>query len=196
MVRSLLRIDPYREWDYERAAQLHSRKSANVSFVDSLLCTMAPALVLVFPLVFLATLPIGLARNYAPATVPTVGKVLSPAAEEAGLVEGDRIIAVNYIQVTSWNQLAEEVMRHQPVSEPATFTVQRGDDVLSISYIVTPAEDDRSRMAGFSAAMEPRRMGIRGAVNLGMEMMREAPGTIMGYYLYILAVPKHLFNGR
>lgn len=169
------------EHDYVRVAEIAEHPRRNVSIAHNLLAG-GVAFLLVFPASFVVSLPIGFARNYTISAVPTVGEVTDQRASEAGFREGDRIVAINSIEVATWGELAEEIMRHRSAEEPASFAIERDGEVLSIMYRIEQTEAG-GRIAGIRPGREPRWAGLDQAVRVGTVMMTEAtPGMIAMFF--------------
>ena len=85
-------------------------------------------------------------RFYRPILPPVIGKV-SPGgvADLAGLRDGDRILAIDGVSITSWSQVVA-IIREAP-GRPLRLDADRQGKTFSLS--VTPAEaDDRGKRIG------------------------------------------------
>jgi len=101
-----------------------------------------------------------------------LGATIPGPAFKAGLRSGDKVLAVDDVEVGSFNQISEAVMlgnrRDSQGNPTATFKVERHGEVLE--FVVQPARveinahsGDRVRMAG----IQPRTAVIVGAVTPG-----------------------------
>lgn len=80
-----------------------------------------------------------------PALYPDIGKITANSpAEKAGLMTGDRVVAVDGHPVQSWNDVLNGLEKRG--GEPITFKVRRGNDTIEIT--VRPEEKTESSMFG------------------------------------------------
>lgn len=69
--------------------------------------------------------------GYLPTLEPVIGSVQpGGAAAAAGLAVGDRLVAIDNVTVTSWQQAVEQISAHP--GRALKFRLQRGDTVLEI----------------------------------------------------------------
>lgn len=95
---------------------------------------------------------IGLVR-YMPSIAPVIGEVMPQGqAASAGLQSGDRILAVDGQEISSWDQLVRHI-RGSP-GRKIEFTVERGNQALRIA--VTPAANTESGQAIGKIGAAPR----------------------------------------
>jgi len=106
-------------------------------------------------------------KPYAPAVV---GDVLpeSPAAE-AGLLPGDRILAVDGEPVTSFEDL-QRIVRESP-GVPLVFTVERDGQVLELTVVPELGEVE--------TPLGRVRIGLIGVTSRGLEYRRFGPATAL-----------------
>jgi len=80
-----------------------------------------------------------------PTSYPDVGKITehSPAAK-AGLITGDRVMAIDENVIQSWDEVDESV--HNSSGNPLLFKVKRGQDVIKIP--VTPVSKTGKNLFG------------------------------------------------
>lgn len=85
-------------------------------------------------------------RFFRPQLPPVVGKIVpGGVADLAGLREGDRILAIDDVSITSWTQVVT-IIREAP-GQPLRLDADRQGKTISL--LVTPAEvDDRGKRIG------------------------------------------------
>jgi len=122
--------------------------------------------------------------------IPKVNGVVEDSpAEEAGLLEGDVIVAIGDMTVTSWLDLTE-VLVEGP--EPTTLTVERGDSTLVLD--VVPAESPSIPGAGYlgvAPVVERLDVGVFEGVGLAGEAVWEGVENTF-YSLYQMFRPSSL----
>lgn len=82
-------------------------------------------------------------------------------AEQAGLVSGDRVVAIDGQPVADWHDLTKIVSTK--LDQPMTFKVERGDQVVSIVY--QPEKNDSTNR--YSLGFEPRTPAVVGRIITG-----------------------------
>lgn len=88
-----------------------------------------------------------------PEVAPVIGRVVpDEAAEQAGLQEGDRILAVNSKPVDTWSELVS-IIRDNP-GKPLQLDVQRGTSQLMIPLLVGVREQAGQRIGRIGAGVE------------------------------------------
>lgn len=119
----------------------------------------------IFNLLFAIFLFIILNMLGVPYLVSTIGEVKenSPAAE-AGLLQGDKIMAINNIGVWKWDQLVEIV--HRSAGEKLLFTINREGKRLEIPIV--PREETSKNIFG-----EEIRIGLIGVYPSGDFMVKK-----------------------
>ncbi len=81
-------------------------------------------------------------QGYPPVTA-TVGKVVPDMpAEEAGLQEGDQIIAINQEPITLWHEMYEKISTSN--GEPMVFGIQRGNEKIDVQITPVEVKDETS----------------------------------------------------
>ena len=117
---------------------------------------------IVFAIVFMS---MGVISNSNIVGAPAPGE----AAEQAGLLAGDKILAINGVPVASWNGIRAEINSQVPDNpgDPLTLTIQRQDHELDIA--VTPFFDEgyKSWRVGITASTE--KPGLFAAMALGIK---------------------------
>jgi regulator of sigma E protease len=82
-----------------------------------------------------------------PALYPDIGKIArNSPAEKAGLMTGDRVVAVDGLPVQSWDDVITEVEKKDGAT--ITFKVRRGNEAVAIA--VRPEEKTESNVFGES----------------------------------------------
>ena len=77
--------------------------------------------------------------------LPVIGQVTnSSAAQEAGIVPGDRIVEIDGQPIEIWDDLVERIEANQ--GDPMLVTVARGRDLLSVN--VTPKLQEKRNLFG------------------------------------------------
>lgn len=95
---------------------------------------------------------------------PVIGELVDgKPARSAGLLQGDRIIAINGDKISGWEQMAEVI--HNAPGQIVTLSVMRGDSVFSMS-IQTEAET-------IGAGEEAQEMGF---IGIGPEILSRPSG--------------------
>lgn len=100
-----------------------------------------------------------------PANVNIVGDVIpGKPAEEAGLETGDKILAVEGEEVTSWTGLTEKI--HENPGQELTFKIERNDNVFTVDIV---PEKDPERGIGLIGIMNPtEKVGFLEAIYKGI----------------------------
>jgi regulator of sigma E protease len=90
-------------------------------------------------------------RLFRPEVSPVIGQIVpGGVAEIAGLLAGDRILAVNAKPVHAWDELVEQVRRH-PARE-LQLTYQRGGERREISLVPEAVQQNGSTVGRIGAA--------------------------------------------
>jgi regulator of sigma E protease len=98
-----------------------------------------------FNLTFACLLFYGLFLTGVPALYPDIGKIeANSPAEKAGLMMGDRVVAVDGHPVEGWDDVVNDVEKRD--GAPITFKVKRGDKISEI--LVKPEEKTGSSLFG------------------------------------------------
>lgn len=102
-------------------------------------------------------------------------------AEAAGLQSGDKIVAVNGDEISSWQELVEKI---QNADGPLELTVLRGDERFQTE--VTPSQENiiGIQLAQTSNLLEVEHIqyGLFGSIGFGMEKTEETfTGIIQGF---------------
>ncbi|MBN2731124.1 MAG: RIP metalloprotease RseP, partial [Balneolaceae bacterium] len=102
-------------------------------------------------------------------------------AEAAGLQSGDKIVAVNGDQISSWQELVEKI---QNANGPLELTVLRGDERFQTE--VTPNQENiiGIQLAQTSNLLEVKHIqyGLFGSIGFGIEKTEETfTGIIQGF---------------
>jgi regulator of sigma E protease len=83
----------------------------------------------------------------------TVGEVVKEsAAEAAGIMTGDKILAINGAEIRRFEQVVGSVGSSK--GEPLTFTIKRGEEVLEKT--ITPKKDGESYKVGIAQSTSDR----------------------------------------
>ena len=122
----------------------------------------------VFAIVALAILFALVGRPFTPAEVGEVQA--ESAAEAAGLLPGDRIVAVGDEAIESFEEL-QGIVRVAP-GEPLTFTIARGGETLEVD--VTPRQSEITDRFG-----QTHEIGLIGVSRSGVEFVRSNPATAL-----------------
>jgi regulator of sigma E protease len=123
---------------------------------------------LIFAAVVLALLFATVGRPFTPAEVGEVQE--GSAAEAAGLLPGDRIVAVDGDPIPSFEEL-QLVVRSHP-DQPLTFTIEREGAMLDI--VVTPMLTEIEDRFG-----QTHRIGLIGVSRSGIEFRRSNPALAL-----------------
>ena len=146
----------------ERAVSFHHKSLRQRSAIVA----AGPAANFLFAIVALAVL-FGTAGQRT--TPPVVGEVVTEsAAEEAGILPGDRFLAINGTPIERFEQIQRVVQLN--LSEPLQVTLDRGgvDQVLTVTPRIVEATDN------FGNTIERALLGISAS---GTEMVRHDPAT-------------------
>ncbi|EGL83722.1 membrane-associated zinc metalloprotease [Caldalkalibacillus thermarum TA2.A1] len=117
----------------------------------------------------------GLALSFGvPSEEPIIGDVLpGSVAEEAGLEQGDRILAINQKAMDSWDELVRTIM-HNPGRE-LVFVVERNNEEFELT--ITPAvrehELESGEQIGFIGVHQHVEHSVLGAFVYGFNYMVE-----------------------
>jgi len=88
-----------------------------------------------------------------PEVAPVIGRIVpGEPAEQAGLQEGDRILAVDGKPVDTWSELVS-IIRDRP-GKPLQLDVQRGSSQLTIPLLVGVREQGGQRIGRIGAGVE------------------------------------------
>ncbi|MBR9980865.1 MAG: RIP metalloprotease RseP [Desulfatitalea sp.] len=96
-------------------------------------------------------------KGYAAPHAMVDGVIDGLPAAEAGLQQGDRIVAIDGQPIDAWEQMQEMVAASK--GKPLVFTIQREDQVFDAS--IAPAEIQETDLLGIKQSVY--RIGIRGA---------------------------------
>lgn len=108
-----------------------------------------------------------------------IGRVLpQQPAYQAGIQEGDEVLAVEGKEVGSWQELATQINEHP--QEPINLKIKRGDKVINIS--VTPRTDEQSGrgLIGITPIIERESVSFVKSIWLGVKQT--------GMYIYAIAL--------
>ena len=111
-----------------------------------------------FALGFLLIFSIFFAVGYQ-AVLPDIAQV-SPksAAESAGFKPGDRILTIDQIEVDNWAQDSKKIAESK--GREMTFTVKRGDQILTLTANPQYIEEDKRYILGVVAEVGVKRDGL------------------------------------
>lgn len=121
-----------------------------------------------FAIVALAILFAVVGRPFTPAEVGEVQE--ASAAEAAGLLPGDRIVAVGDEAIESFEEL-QEIVRVAP-GEPLAFTIARAGETVQME--VTPRQSEITDRFG-----QTHQIGLIGVSRSGVEFVRSNPATAL-----------------
>lgn len=108
-----------------------------------------------------------------------VGSVVSDsAAGEAGLREGDRIVAFDGERVETWAEVTSAI-RGSEVGDDVALTVERGDETLELAAVLGPRPADEGGEAGAPFLGVGARTPIE-SIGVGRAIV-EAPGELVGF---------------
>jgi membrane-associated protease RseP (regulator of RpoE activity) len=137
---------------------------------------------------------------YANERVPTSQVRVAPGlpAEQAGLRDGDRILSVREVPVTSFDQLRERIQ--QAGGESLPLQVERGAEVLSL--VVTP--DAQGRIGVFPTEERlatPLHLTVLNAVGAPLKALAYELGVVIRLAVgqqehAVLMAPVAIFNGE
>lgn len=110
---------------------------------------------------------------------PLVGKVLGdkPAAQ-AGLQEGDRILAVNGVEVDTWTEMTAAIDRNA-AGEEMELTIQRGATVKTLKLTPVVNETTGKPGIGILAQVVYEKKGIWEGVKIGSVQTYQATADLL-----------------
>ena len=110
---------------------------------------------------------------------PLVGKVLGdkPAAQ-AGLQEGDRILAVNGVEVDTWTEMTAAIDRNA-AGEEMELTIQRGATVKTLRLTPVVNETTGKPGIGILAQVVYEKKGIWEGVKIGSVQTYQATADLL-----------------
>lgn len=103
-----------------------------------------------------------------PIDAPVIGKVLpgNPAAQ-AGLMEGDRVLAVNEIEVFTWSEFTDQIAAN-PEGKTLKLDLKRGNQHLTLEMIPVRAEGADKPAIGVVSSVQYERQGVISSIKMGI----------------------------
>ncbi|NLB53078.1 MAG: RIP metalloprotease RseP [Syntrophomonadaceae bacterium] len=103
-----------------------------------------------------------------PINDPIIGKVMknNPAAQ-AGLMEGDRVLSVNDIKVSTWSEFTEQIAAN-PEGRTLTLDIDRGGQNLILEMVPVKTEGNDKPTIGVISSVKYERQGIIYSIKMGM----------------------------
>lgn len=135
----------------------------------ALIIAAGPAANFVFAIVLLTAMFISAGQPYAPAIIDKI--VPDSAAEQAGLQINDRVIALDGVEITRFEDMRRLIMDNPGVRLP--ITVERAGTTVSLS--VTPAISENVDRFG-----NKHRIGLLGVNSQTVETLRFGPVAAVG----------------
>jgi regulator of sigma E protease len=135
----------------------------------ALIIAAGPAANFVFAIVLLTAMFISAGQPYAPAIIDKI--VPDSAAEQAGLQINDRVIALDGVEITRFEDMRRLIMDNPGVRLP--ITVERAGTTVSLS--VTPAISENVDRFG-----NKHRIGLLGVNSQTVETLRLGPVAAVG----------------
>ena len=116
--------------------------------------------------------------GWKPLVEPVVGQVAprSPA-QQAGLQPGDRILAVNGVPVSQWDQMPAEIQKSKGAQ--LSLDVRRGNGTLKLA--LAPMRQGGSWVIGISPGSVVERHGFVDSVRLGTERVAQITGSTFSF---------------
>lgn len=117
--------------------------------------------VLIFILIFAV---IGVAQ---PVDKAIIGEVIKDKpAYQAGLQKGDKILAVNQQEISSWEDFVG-VIQDEPAHQPMLVTIERAGKTSELTVIPTVNESTGKSILGVYSQIRYERLGIFNAIKMG-----------------------------
>lgn len=135
----------------------------------ALIIAAGPAANFVFAIVLLTAMFVSAGQPYAPAIIDKI--VPDSAAEQAGLQINDRVIALDGVEITRFEDMRRLIMDNPGVRLP--ITVERAGTTVSLS--VTPAISENVDRFG-----NKHRIGLLGVNSQTVETLRLGPVAAVG----------------
>ena len=108
-----------------------------------------------------------------------VGNVLQGSnAEEAGLTLGDRIVLVDNAPIRTFKAMERKLDNKAP-GEVLTLQVRRGEDVLTVAYVLMDKMSRVSEIARLSAPVTTRDQIIQCKIAIELEKDQEEAGSLL-----------------
>ncbi len=116
--------------------------------------------------------------GWKPLVEPVVGQLAprSPA-QQAGLQVGDRIVAVNGVAVSQWDQMPAEIQKSQGAE--LSLDVRRGGRMLKLSF--APMKQGGAWVIGISPGSVVERHGFLDSVRLGTGRIVQITGSTFSF---------------
>lgn len=90
---------------------------------------------------------------YQPAVLPVIGKLADGGvAQQAGLQEGDRILAMDGAALADWTDLVERVRAHP--GKTVRFDIRRGETDIAVTLVIQPVQEGGRQIGRIGAAPE------------------------------------------
>lgn len=120
-----------------------------------------------FVLAFFTFLALGFLQG-SPVNEPVLGKITEDgAAKEAGLQQGDHVIAIDGNEVDSWEEIVK-IIQKNPLQE-LKFTIERNDVAKEIIVVPKEKEIEDGETIGRVGVYSPVEKSFMGAITLGFE---------------------------
>ena len=99
---------------------------------------------------------------------PIIGKVIpdNPAAQ-AGLMEGDRVLQVNDVEISSWSEFTAQIAAN-PEGQTMQIEVKREDQTVKLKMVPVRTEGNEHPTIGVISAVKYERQGIFTSIKMGL----------------------------
>jgi regulator of sigma E protease len=122
--------------------------------------------------------------GWKPLVEPVIGQI-SPRspAERAGLLSGDRVLAVNGTPVRQWEQMPSEIQKG--LGAQLKLDVERNGQRLQLA--VTPMKQGNAWIIGISPGTVTERYGVLSSIRLGTERIVQITGSTFSFLGHLVA---------
>lgn len=109
-----------------------------------------------------------------------VGKVIPDTpAQKAGIMENDKVLAINGQTVSSWNEFMDDI-KNNPTGKPIQITIDRQGQVKNFTLTPVQSEAAGKPVVGVYSQVRYQRQGIVGAVKLGFAQTYQMTAMLVG----------------